>query len=171
MKFQAVTILFLVSINLFSQDYIGYFKKTEEIESLVYSTRISFNLDSTFKYYFVGDLFYDEAIGTYVVRNDTIYLKFETPNHHYAVTTDTIIYTWNIKPPTTYYYIHKDYLKIKIPGAELRPEILIFHGNKLFNINIKGKIVRKYHYYRVSQEDWNDNGASFIRYINSTQNN
>lgn len=104
-----------------------------------FGTHIKFNEDSTFVYRCAGDLFYDKADGKYQIDRKFVYLTF------------------NIEPRDTVILEFRDssgniekvpFVKPSNSNVEYRPKKFKIRGNKLSEVDQRGKIIRKEINYR-----------------------
>lgn len=110
-----------------------------------FGTHIKFNEDSTFVYRCAGDLFYDKASGKYRIDGKFVNLIF------------------NIEPRDTVILEFRDSLGNieKVPfvkplnsNSEYRPTKFKIRGNKLSEVDQRGKIIRKEINYRCKKRKY-----------------
>jgi hypothetical protein len=118
-------IVFTTNIAFGQQNKIVGYYRSNYAQLDFFVTQIELLNDSTFKYVFSGDLFYDRVNGKYKISSDTIYF------YYLPEQLDT----------TTYTYIDSTgkAFKLKIPPtpnyvAHLRPSKLYYKNRKLFSI-------------------------------------
>ncbi|ETZ21824.1 hypothetical protein [Pedobacter sp. V48] len=119
----------------------------------VYANTIHINPDSTFRYIWRFDLIHEWATGRWSVENDTIYFKM-IPVY------DTLIYSDENGIKVTKVVLSDDekqeiiaFPLSKYPfnpnesmdhqGGYYYPKKLLFRNNKLYEINTKGKLIKK----------------------------
>jgi hypothetical protein len=175
--FKKIKYLYLIlfisafSLQVSSQDYIGYFKNIDDIAGLGAVTRIELKSDSSFHYVYAFDLFYDDVIGAYHFSNDTIFLKY-TPALNFTVRViDTNYYSVDTKPAIQIMKIDTSLRVYPALSNPLRPEKLLYHKNKLIELSPELNVThktRKYkmEYQRVNFDQFNNSGATYLRISN-----
>lgn len=129
------TLLILIFFSNYSngQKNIPGYYISNFAESGWFVTEILLNEDSSFKYRFSGDLFYDVTGGKYEIKNDTIFFKFEEFKPDSFLIINNNDSTW--------------FQDARINHAEhLRPQKMFFSKNKLFRIDGKGNVIKEKKY-------------------------
>lgn len=140
----------LLVTNLFSQKVVSgkYFN--------YWNQKIELKPDSTFRYEYRFDLFYDKVIGKWRLNSDTLYLNE-------IIICDTVYYkdTIELSSGTTVYMTKKELIRSEDDNADVfhdRPELLYIpyiprnasfdikklyiKRNKLFKIDNSGEIIK-----------------------------
>lgn len=96
-----------------------------------FGTKFQFRTDSTFDYWYAGDLMSDKATGTYQINEKVILLNYDEQ----AVKDRFLVRENSIGQVDTIFFTN--------PAAVLRPKKLKIRGDKLFEIKDNGKIVKR----------------------------
>ncbi|WP_225987828.1 hypothetical protein, partial [Rufibacter sp. LB8] len=121
----------LISSCRTSKDFLGYYSSNFGVSGW-FITELQLNNDSTFNYRFSGDLFIDESKGAYDFHNDTLYLMFAPKQ--------TDEFTSSLPDS-----VQQKFRGLEVPNyaASERPGRLLYKNGKLFELNSKGKVVKR----------------------------
>mgnify|MGYP001164758770 CR=1 FL=1 len=160
--------LIIVLSGCKSQSEIGFYKNEAWLahHSMCFVTRFNFRNDSTFEYYFQGDLFDDHELGKYKRIDDKLYLTYNKKTLM-VLGYDTIKQKLDFNPPIEVTRIEP---RLWDPGfRDNFPNQLQIKRNKLLIIqDQKMKIKpsdKKMKLKKTKSRNWNNRNATFMEYI------